>query len=459
MTLTQPIARKLSYVSASQLQAFLECPRRWYERWVLKNPAPTTPAMLRGTAIHKEIEHFLKTGEVRIDGEYIDIARAVSEALTGLGIVRDEPKIMAEQKFVLNVLDGVEWVGYVDIVDYRDSVIHIIDTKTRGDFKYNKSEAELANDLQLNSYAYWALTDARFKDHNQEMIRVSHLYALTQGVARTELVGVNISRDHVFEGFAASRKLVTEMQGYAASGHAKSDALPPNKNSCGIFGGCHYVPLCGFESPYQQLRTNNNEVITEASMDLLARIKAMNAQTETTTAVAEFDAAVPTSNFVAPRGLKDPVVHVTDTEIQVDPVAVLPPDAPPRELTESEIASLVATSTTSTGKKRGKKTTDASVTPIEHGLTLKEAPAVPLDLYIDCYPIKGKESEVVQMFDWLEGRIKPAKKDSESAIADAIKKHRAELPRIILVSSGEKESRVFIETVTPWATKVVKGLK
>src|SRR5262249_34814027 len=71
------VAGELRYTSMSQITTFDPvqyggCPRRWYYKYVLNLPEPPFKAGEIGENVHKQIEHYLKTGENTLG----DLARA-----------------------------------------------------------------------------------------------------------------------------------------------------------------------------------------------------------------------------------------------------------------------------------------------------------------------------------------------------------------------------------------------
>src|SRR5579859_5849689 len=53
---------QLRHVSASQIETFEDCPRRWYLDKVLGLAMPPSAAQARGVAIHKELEDWYEDG-------------------------------------------------------------------------------------------------------------------------------------------------------------------------------------------------------------------------------------------------------------------------------------------------------------------------------------------------------------------------------------------------------------
>ena len=98
-------------VSASQVEEFLRCPRRWFESAILKNRQPETEAMLRGKNFHKAVETYLKTGENT--SEFAPLIEAGKEFLPP---ARTEDLLLEHEFTIPTYEGGPMWLGYIDMV-------------------------------------------------------------------------------------------------------------------------------------------------------------------------------------------------------------------------------------------------------------------------------------------------------------------------------------------------------
>lgn len=51
--------RAFKHASASQIETFRRCPRKWFFAKILGYPSPSTPALELGVAVHEELERYL----------------------------------------------------------------------------------------------------------------------------------------------------------------------------------------------------------------------------------------------------------------------------------------------------------------------------------------------------------------------------------------------------------------
>lgn len=74
----------LDHLSYSSIQTFLNCGENWRRKYLLKEPTPTTPALIFGSAIHSTIEGCLEVrsngGHVELDKLWIEMWRSKLES-------------------------------------------------------------------------------------------------------------------------------------------------------------------------------------------------------------------------------------------------------------------------------------------------------------------------------------------------------------------------------------------
>lgn len=163
--------------SYSALSLYESCPRRYRIERVEKRAAPESPALLLGSAVHAAIAAYLR----HLQGENLatDITwapqaiRAAEEALavdgrTLGGGLREEaeeifrafvgshafdPADIAEVELSerIDLPDGVQFFGVIDLLEVRDGLAVVTDWKT--DWAV-RGQAEVERDFQLRTYAW-----------------------------------------------------------------------------------------------------------------------------------------------------------------------------------------------------------------------------------------------------------------------------------------------------------------
>lgn len=248
--------RRLYYLwsSASQVDQFRQCNRRWFARYALNLPDEKTEAQARGTRVHGSGEAYLKGKEVKPLKDPAE--QKMAETLISL-LPEPDPRFLVEYEFVLKTYDGgPDIIGYIDFVD-PDRVNEegldeplVQDQKSRSDLRYAKKEQELLKDPQMVIYAKWVF---RVGTHVESvLLRHQYLQTKTKGRGKDKfyphkVVEVVATRADVEPEWQRVLKDISTMQAWYESGVTNIKKLPGNAASCHSFGReCPYLYLCGF---------------------------------------------------------------------------------------------------------------------------------------------------------------------------------------------------------------------
>jgi hypothetical protein len=383
----QQVRQLLTHTSASQVEAYVRCPRFWFNRHVLKLPEPWKPAAEKGSKVHKTTEGFLRTGEI---AEAEPEIKAIF--LAGIAnLPTRHPDLLIEQRFELPTYPGGPfWVGYVDLFDPRATPRRrVLDHKTTSDFRYCKTPQELLENLQLMAYGWWAFhtaDDACWTVTNlapetvdeialsfqlgkvllpelvakygpdrarliaagdktrldpppwqdDEELEVSHLYLRTKRPYKAHPVRAIATRNQIETQWARALGYVESMARDRAA--AAGADLDPNPASCGLYGGCHYRSLCGFTgstapSTTRQLHIINGKIslAAERKDPTMADVTAGSAGLTMSEKLARKKAEVAAAAAGTPPA---PAIETMGGKVITQVVAamgVVPPDAAPRE--------------------------------------------------------------------------------------------------------------------------------
>ncbi len=207
----------IRYTSVSALQTFDPetyggCPRRYFFKYVMKKPEPQTKAMAAGTEIHKQLEHYLLSGEdvlgpvaragkhflprpgadLIVEKDFGDETRALRLREDRIRSNDSRLDSVVAQTAGLSVA-GIPLVGYIDVRhargEYVDEegnlrrelpqygrVTEVVDHKSTSNLDYAKTSAELADALQMVGYA-----NVKTIIENSDSIRLSHISYQTRG--------------------------------------------------------------------------------------------------------------------------------------------------------------------------------------------------------------------------------------------------------------------------------------
>ncbi len=165
-------------LSASRVDTFKKCPRKYYYRYIKRLPTKDWPHFNLGTFVHGVLEHFhlgllkdskkkrsqlMKTScinflnQMRNDGKNLTNEQ-ISEAnemlqnyLKTLEKDFSYQVLSLEEKFTLSLNEDYDFMGFVDRMDLEeDGTYHIKDYKTSKTAKYMKP-------FQLQAYGIWLM--------------------------------------------------------------------------------------------------------------------------------------------------------------------------------------------------------------------------------------------------------------------------------------------------------------
>lgn len=313
------------HTRATALRTYLDCPRKWhYVYGATGHKPPSTPAQIRGTAIHAELEASIlgdSSGRSAVDPDHEDAVRVLEHlpaegfsplAQAGIAVlVRDVlpgHKVLAVEhawgkrpEHPVPLGPGVHVSGTADLVlwqpDTRTLVIH--DHKTVSDWKWAKTAEELRDDLQLNLYAWAVQQDPPCLLPPPARIVLQHLQ-LNKRTNTSRLTRVEVPPHHPEKTIQALLDLAPKL--------ARDYSLPrsrvqPNRAACDKYGGCPHRASC-------QLTPHHNP--TEDTMGFWDTIQKMKGAEPPT----------PTNDTPTPTEAPAPVtINPPDAQPDLQPVA------------------------------------------------------------------------------------------------------------------------------------------
>lgn len=332
---------KAPVLSASQVDTYRECVRKWAWKYLEKIPdLPNSSARL-GTKCHSVLEAWLLHGtypdtqeifqtQAR-DGHWVDhfpgqIVQAGLHLLPAPGIANVEGSFRLESR-------ASAWRGFRDAVFLEDlasitsqafapdpivaqlpGIIPVVlDHKTTANFRWMKSEDVLASDAQANIYAAKTMEDMATRE-----VLARWVYYRTTGRPEAKLVEVLFTVDHV-----AAQMEVLDAQ--AAEIHQlyqlrpKALELPASPEACGNYGGCPHVQRCNLGT-YERMVA---QMAHESIQDMMDRKKRERE-------AAEASGVPPAAPVAPPPPVHGPGAGPPVPVPQAPPAPVAPPvQAPP----------------------------------------------------------------------------------------------------------------------------------
>ncbi len=248
-------------ITTADPQSYGGCLRKWWLDQVAGLKAPATKAMMAGTDLHAEIENRLLTGA----------SLQTRLALAG-GMFIPQPGtgLFVERPIHFKTSTGVDIYGHVDLYNTRQEYIdaegalqqdpawtfEVKDWKTTSSFEYAKSERDLAENIQLNTYA-----EAGFRVWpDSEHARLTHVYFRTKGRPESKLVTIRRSREEITQRWQYAESVVRIMVDVAREPTAET--VPGNRKACNAYSGCPHRGNC---SVYQ--RTSLDALFSKIATD------------------------------------------------------------------------------------------------------------------------------------------------------------------------------------------------
>lgn len=250
-------------LSATQIQDYVLCPRRWAWRKLGGLQAPPNPSAQLGLDVHAQLEAYY------LSGTPLDLTSKPGQiALAGLHLLPPPgtPGLEVESDFLLQV-GSYTFGGRMDL----RLGAQVWDHKTTKDFRWAKTPAELRTNVQAVLYARAALESGPAAD-------LTWVYYRTRTPYRAEAITLRLRAQDL-------TPTLDQIQGLAEEIHvlyrARPEplAIPPNPDACEAFGGCPYLPLCTDLTPANRMRSiMSQQSAVQSKEEFLARIRAQAGQ-------------------------------------------------------------------------------------------------------------------------------------------------------------------------------------
>ena len=211
--------------SASQLNTYKLCPRKWYIQYREGLRTPTHPSAQLGKDVHQVAEDWLRTG-LTPDAD-TETGRIFIPGIPYLPT--PGPSLKIEHKF-----NNGEFRGFIDLF-IPDDPPTVIDHKTCKTFSWMLTPTTLADDYQGIIYANQAL-----KETGASKVHLRWVYYKTKGTPQSRKTEVTLTKTIIDKKYAKLVELSHNID------KTPSDILkvPGNAKACSAFGGCHFRSVC-----------------------------------------------------------------------------------------------------------------------------------------------------------------------------------------------------------------------
>lgn len=223
----------LKRTSVSAIATFDEsqvggCERKWWFSRVAGLETPPSKSASKGVEVHKQIEHWLKTGEDVLG----DVAKPAKKHATP-----KSPTCEVEKRFDGElVASGVPLLGYIDLVDWgRCEVLDWKTTSAR--LEATPSGRQLIRTVQMPGYGKWMLDQTR-----EDQVRLTHVYLSTKKPGQSKHSTALFRRDEIESRWGEVEQVVDRMK--LVAGAKSVEDVRPNYQACSAYGGCAYRDVC-----------------------------------------------------------------------------------------------------------------------------------------------------------------------------------------------------------------------
>jgi hypothetical protein len=260
-------------VSATQIQLYRDCVRKWGFKYIDRVEVPKHPGALLGTDVQDtQIDPYLATGRE------FEFTRPSGEIALALKTLLPAPKtagLVLRRKFLIPSPSGrFEYQGEFDVWASDSGVVPGIDggrplvgdIKTTSNLAYALTPETLATNVQAQLYA----TVSMVEDDANELDLV-WWYVRTRRPHRAQRVHLRVSGAHVVEQFGEIEATASELVAIRGQKPAVNE-LKPNARMCDAYGGCPFRNRCNL-SPAVFAAAVNEAEMSNATNSFLANLR------------------------------------------------------------------------------------------------------------------------------------------------------------------------------------------
>lgn len=246
----------LPHYSPSQIETFVDCPRKWFWSSILRYREPRDGASNWGVNAHKLIEKYLLTGEMPPVGQdsELQINERVKEYIDQ-HLRRFEGRPLEVEKrvqFRFPLERGVDRFiyGRLDLVDYAGGSefgvpydVEILDHKTMRDYRYASEGEELKWNRQLLLYSEGLLREKP----DVKAIKFSHGQVRREGEVKAQLVSTVVKSSFVRDSWRKTLPIIERMDSLRVvpgPADVPTCGVPGQHKNCQKYGGCPYLEMC-----------------------------------------------------------------------------------------------------------------------------------------------------------------------------------------------------------------------
>jgi len=219
--------------SASQLDTFRSCQRKWGYRYLDRISPPPSKAAQLGSSVHAALEHFLVDNKAELRSPLWKIIEP------GLKFLPNNLQKDQVEKHFAFIEDEMFFHGFIDFHQYLGDKTWLIgDHKTCSSFDHALSPTSLKENLQANIYARWA-----FNNLSADKVTLRWIYYQTKSKNQARCVESEIDTQENLDNCRSIFESAKEIESIVKA-ESESFTLPKSTGSCFKYGRCPYFAMC-----------------------------------------------------------------------------------------------------------------------------------------------------------------------------------------------------------------------
>lgn len=261
--------------SATQINEFLTCKRRWVASYVLGIKQPQTEAMAFGETGHKYLENYMKYGtppDAEKPWQFTKESKIRYPGLSAKKAIKHIPKpgtARAEHGFSF-VINDIEFIGYIDL-EYFDEHknIYLTDYKFVSSYQSALDSDSLQTNVQTTIYAAKSIFE-----HKVENINLKWVYILSTKNPSVRTITSGLTKKQTSDQLKKLLDICEEMIELRDSIKKEKyteieilNEIQPTIESCSRYGGCYYINMCNL-TPEQLMQGDFKEMDNDLSSKL-----------------------------------------------------------------------------------------------------------------------------------------------------------------------------------------------
>lgn len=246
--------------SATQIDQWIMCKRKWVAAYLLGLKQPQTEAMAFGEVGHKYLEVYNRTGKVPDENKPWQFTKESPIRYPGKSAKKalkhiPSPHTGRPEHGFKFVIKGIEFIGYIDLEWLDASGLWVTDYKFTSGFDNAMDSSTLAANVQATIYSTKAILEHKVKEVNLKWIYILSsknpsarpvISKLTEDQTKTQLRTLL----DICEEMIELKIKVEEIKTLLSSTITNEDknriinSIEPTVESCSRFDGCYYCNRC-----------------------------------------------------------------------------------------------------------------------------------------------------------------------------------------------------------------------